>query len=123
MFIFELVKHVEKMSRVPSRVPLQMLAVAEATDSVTECHRGFFCGSDWVWAWLDLGIVLISLAEITGDIVTKASKSWLDDSWRANDFASCTVAGARWYMVYGSLVDVRQFRVLSEFGIICSVSQ
>ena len=64
---------------------------AEATDSVTECHRGFFCGSDWVWAWLDLGIVLISLAEIAGDIVTKASKSWLDDSddsWWADDFAS-----------------------------------
>lgn len=84
-----------------SRVPLQM--PAEATDSVTECHRGFFCGSDWVWAWLDLGIVLISLAEIAGDIVTKASKSWLDDSWWANDFASFS----GYMMVYGSLVDVR----------------
>lgn len=36
---------------------------------------GFFCGSDWVWAWLDLGIVLISLAEIAGDIVTKVNSA------------------------------------------------
>ena len=101
MFIFEPVKNVRFKRFQESH--FKCLLPAETTDSVTECHQGFFWGSDWIWAWLDLGIVLISLAEIAGDLVTKALKSWVDDSWWANDFASFS----GYTMGYGCLVDVR----------------
>lgn len=52
-----------------------VLFTIELTCRVGAFGFGFFYGPDWVWAWLDLIIVLISLAEIAGDIVTKVNSA------------------------------------------------
>ena len=102
MFIFELVKNVRFKRFQEFKSP---------TSNVSWSHRQCHRMSQRFLLWFRLGLGLAGFGhrphffggDCRGTSSTKASKSWLDDSWWANDFASFS-----WYMmVYGSLVDVR----------------
>ncbi|CAK9023466.1 Sodium channel protein type 5 subunit alpha (Sodium channel protein cardiac muscle subunit alpha) (Sodium channel protein type V subunit alpha) (Voltage-gated sodium channel subunit alpha Nav1.5) (hH1) [Durusdinium trenchii] len=62
------------------------LFTAELAMRVGAFGLGYFCGSDWMWAWLDFGIVLISLVEIFVDFLDKVRTGGEVDSNAVGSF-------------------------------------